>query len=223
MATTVLVPLLLFGDEAARICSRTRSLIEEGSPEKILSAIPDIVRACNDLESSTKDHFGDVMACPALSSAAQSIAVEDQSSLSDLRLRNHIDACFLRLHYSILELLFYAAKLLDHTISQHEDIAHLRRASILQSRARADRILMTLPRFMPKTSARLAEGQEIRVASLPDILRLMWPVRLIASSPVVHERQKTTAKSVLSRIGYEVGIMQAVGTYYTSLTANEAL
>ena len=129
----------------------------------------------------------------------------------------------MRLHFSILELLFHAAKLPNLPIYLYEDIARRRQVSILQSQVRADRILKTLPIFMPKLSDLPAEEQGARLANWADSLRLLWQIRLIASSPVVLENQKKAAELALLRTGYEVGIMQALGTYYANLTAYEAL
>jgi hypothetical protein len=223
LAKVNFVPLYLYCDEAARICGYARSLIDEGSPENMLSAIADIVRACNDFERSMNDYFGGVLTHPSLNSVAQFAAAEGLKSLSGLHIRNYIDSCFLRLHYIILELLFHVMQLPGHSISQSEDIARLRRFSIIQSQARADQILMTLPYLLPKQDPRPTEEPKTCIANWAHGVRLLWPLRLIVSSPVVYERQKTIANLALSRIAYEVGIMQAVGTYYETLTAYEKL
>ena len=178
MKDLIFVTSFLYGDEIARISSRMRSLIDaSGSTSEKIVAINNTFRACNDLQTSMKNCIGEVLAYPLSSSTTQAATITDQSSLPDLRIRNYIDTCILRLQHSMLQLLFYATSLPDLSVDYCEKLAHLRQVSVHQSQAIADRILMTLPRFLPE--------QGTRLPNWADALRLLWPARLIVYSPIL--------------------------------------
>lgn len=204
-------------DEAARICSSVRALVEEASLKDMFFGATFIAESINDLDKRMQDHFGASVAPPLINSTAESALMNDYITIQDLRIRNYIDACFLRLHYSVLELLFHAARFPGHSGNQLKAIAELRDLNIQLSQARADRILSTLHTFLQDAS------REISFSNWADSLRLLWQVRLIASSPVLLERQKRVAKSALSTMGHEVGLMQAMGSYLLTLTEYAAL
>jgi hypothetical protein len=203
--------------------SRARALAEMGSQEEMLPAAIFAIEACNDLERRMSEKFGHLVPCSLSESAAQPAVVDDHRQVQALRLRNYIDATFLRLYYSILELLFHAAKFSDHSMDQREEIGWLRQLHILQSQARADRILMTLQIFLPNPSDQSGAAKGSILANWADSVRLLWQMRVLASSPVLLERQKTAAQSALSRLAHEVGLMQALGRYYASITTYDVL
>lgn len=186
----------------------------------MLPAANFIFQASKDLESRMIEYFGLLIACPLQSPGEHG---EGQMSSQVLRIRNYADASFICLYYSILELLYYVAKSSDRPIDQLKEISRLRRLNILQTQARANRILATLPHFLPKPSNVSEEAPETGLTNWADSLKLLWQIRVIAFSPVVLESQKRVAESALLRTGYEVGIMQAVSSYYLSLTDYEAL
>lgn len=212
-----LIPLFVFCDEAAWISTRARTLAETGHQEEMLPAATFAIRDCNDLESRMREKFGPLVPCSLSDLAARPVVSEDHNVIQALRIRNYIDATFLRLYYSILELLFHAAKFSGNSIDQREEIGTLRQLHILQSQARADRILATLPIFLPNSSNQPGSDMETHRANWADSVRVMWNMRLVASSPVLLERQKMAGQSALSRLAYEAGLMQAVGTYYPSI------
>lgn len=222
-AKLAFIPLLIFGDEAAQICSASKTIVEEGLPEEMLPAATFTIQACIDLESRMAEHFGQLAACPLLDPVSIHATADRRGLILQYRVRNYVDACFLRLYYSILELLFHAAKSSEISVDQREEIARLRQRHILQSQARADRILTTLPLFLAKPSDQSAAEYKLPLANWADSMRLLWQIRLIASSPVLLERQKSAAQSALLTMGYEVGLMQAMGSYYLNLTAYDVL
>lgn len=83
--------------------------------------------------------------------------------------------------------------------------------------------MTTLPLFLAKPSDQSAAEGKLPPANWADSMRLLWQIRLIASSPVLLEMQKSAAQSALLTMGYEVGLMQAMGNYYRNLTAYDVL
>lgn len=69
------------------------------------------------------DHFGQLAACPLLDPVSLHATADRRALILQYRVRDYIDAYFLRLHYSILELLFHAAKSSEISVDQREEIA----------------------------------------------------------------------------------------------------
>ena len=218
MTNVNFIPLFSLCDDAVRISSTARALGEKAALEDMFFGATFVAEASKDLESRIQGHFGQIVTLPSMDSAAEFIVANDHINIHSLRIRNYVDACFLRLHYSVLELLFHTAKFQSHSIDHLEEIAALRDLTILQTQARSERILSTLPIFLKELNHQTEEEKGICISNWADALRLLWQVRLIVASPFVLERQKMAAKSALSKIGHEIGLMQALGSYYLTLT-----
>lgn len=222
----IFVPIFVLCDEAVHIAITAKTMAQEASLKDMLSAATSIIQACNDLESKFVQKYGQRITC-SLVGAAEIPVINGHRDVQTLRVRNYIDGAFLRLYFSILELLFHAAMLPEQSIDQSEEIQRLRQLQILQSQARADRILATLPIFLlepnPDPNIPPATGRLVPVTCWADTMRLLWQMRVIAASTVVLERQKYLAELTLLRMGYEVGLMAAVGTYMPSVVGYAAL
>lgn len=207
-AKIIFVPLFFYCDKAARICSNTQYLIQQFSPENVFGVINGIFEACNELERDMLECFRQIIEYPSTVTTAESVEGVMRITVG-LHMRTQIDACFLRIAQSMLQLLSHLSEHPGHLTNKAEEIERLRRLTILQSQTRADRILETVPRLLP-TSVSNSFGAN---GNWANSLRLLWPLRLVASSPFLLVRQNASASSCLARIGYEVGIMQAVGGY----------
>jgi hypothetical protein len=158
-----------------------------------------------------QDRFREVIKYPSIVTVAESI--ESLMNITvGLHIQNYIDACLLRIDQSMLQLLSHLSEQPGHSTGQLEEIERLRRLTVLQSQGRADRILETVPRLLPPSISNSMGAS----GNWANSLRLLWPLRLVASSPFLLVRQNASAYSTLARIGYEVGIMQAVGGYLSA-------
>jgi hypothetical protein len=90
-------------------------------------------------------------------------------------------------------------------------LLELRQTCIEESHICIDRILTALPRFLPIE-------QKLNLPTWADTLRLMWPLRCILCSPAASVNQMWMAKQGLRIIAYEVGMMQAVGSFPSNVT-----
>lgn len=206
-------------DKATLICSNVTRMLNEGISEDIFSVATDVIQKCNTLENLMREYFGkDVVSIPK-DEERESAVVDNQAPLADLCMRNHIDACFIHLHHSILEILFHASKVIDCSIEERREIAGFRQISISESQARADRILATLSHLLSDN----AEKQRNRVVNWADSSRLMWALRLIAASPVLEEGRKRKAEDALGRTGYEIGLMQGLGACHPTFSRYSVL
>ncbi|KAF7595718.1 hypothetical protein BBP40_005162 [Aspergillus hancockii] len=95
----------------------------------------------------------------------------------------------------------------------HDELLCLRESSITHLQDIADHVLASLPLLMPAEAAS-ADKQGRNIPTWGHALKLLWPLRLISSSAVVHEEQRAAADLGLLRMGYEAGIMHALGAYH---------
>jgi hypothetical protein len=124
-----------------------------------------------------------------------------------LHIRNHIDTCILRIHSVLLDLLREALTWPEIFAGTHSQLGGLQQVCTEVAQECADRILSSIPQFLPDDSSSDPPGWA-------DALRLMWPARVILASPATQGRRANAAKDALRRIAYEVGIMQAVGSFF---------
>jgi hypothetical protein len=150
-ARLVFIPVYPYVDEAIRLCGRAKTLVSKMPSLVMLDDATKIVKACKELERKIEDRFGDIIN-DSLAMTIELPGEQNRRLLAVLHTRNYIDACFICLHYSILELLIHIVKLPDIPTAQREDIVRLRQTSIQQSQLRAESILMSLPSFLPKSS-----------------------------------------------------------------------
>ncbi|KAE8379709.1 hypothetical protein BDV26DRAFT_156031 [Aspergillus bertholletiae] len=207
------LPAFLYSDLACRICSTIRDLIDQGSHEKMLSSINDIIMACRNLESSI-----DAVIAQSPASHSQPGPLDDLATgqsvqwLMTQHAANYLAACLFQVYQRSVDLLSEA---LQGNLSpkNHDVLLCLRESSIERLKHLADRILVSLPLLMPVKAA--SAGKQVpNLTTWGHALKLLWPLRLIASSANVHGSQRVAARQGLLRMGYEAGIMQAVGTYY---------
>ncbi|KAH8705978.1 hypothetical protein BGW36DRAFT_422503 [Talaromyces proteolyticus] len=208
LSDTIFVPLFSDCDKAARICSNIQYLIHQFSLQGVSEFVPSIFATCSDLEASMKDHFKKAIEYSSTVMTPESME-QALRVIAGLQIRNHIDACFLRLDQCLLNLLHHASKQSQQAVGQLEELEHLRKLTIFKSQNRAERILEAVPRLLPVSHSCRMGG----IGNWANALRLIWPLRLISSFPVLLDSQQSAASSALARIAYDVGIMQAVGKY----------
>jgi len=116
-----------------------------------------------------------------------------------------------RLQYSLLELLAFLAKLPAPASNQHS-IQQRRQNSVLIIRSMAQEIVDSTPYALggPDTSTLDDKAHTPRPRSWSDALRLLWPLRLMSWSPLILPHQKEIGQAALRRIGWEMGIRQAL-------------
>lgn len=196
------VPSLFYGDEVARACWVADSSFHKAtSTAGKLAAIDGLFYACGHRNILLKTPSDNGLLFPSESSMDK---IETSQS-GQLRIRNHVDACLLRVHSIALALLFKMG-LTDISESSAAHIANLQDIISAESRHRAVRVLGTLPCLLP-------ENGNI-TPSWVESLRVMWPLRMILASPAIESETKQTASLTLERIAHEVGIRQAMGSFY---------
>lgn len=199
------VPSLSFGDEVARACWVANSSFHEAiSTADKLAAIDGLVYACGYIKTLLETPAEKGLFFPSESSTDE----VERSQSGQLRIRNHVDACILRVHSITLDLLFNTMGLTDISESSAARIASLQETISAESQNRAVRILSTLSDLLPNSGN--------ITPSWAESLRMTWPLRMILSSPAIGPETKQTAGLSLRRIAHEVGIRQAVGSFYGS-------
>jgi hypothetical protein len=197
------VPSFFYGDEVARACWVANSSFHEAtSTAGKLAAIDGLVYAYDHLKVSLEIFADECISCPSESSMDRF----QRNHSGQLRIRNHVDACILRVHTIALDLLFNTMGLTDISESSAERIAHLQEIISAESQAKGKRILSTLSCLLPDNG--------IISPSWAESLRMMWPLRMILASPAIEFETKQAASLALGRIAHEVGIKQAVGSFH---------
>ncbi|OJJ46178.1 hypothetical protein ASPZODRAFT_2070938 [Penicilliopsis zonata CBS 506.65] len=208
-----------FGYQASLICSRIRRVVLAEPP--LQSTVLSIWAAIDEFTSRTQGYFERVCITDD----------EDALVLHDMATRNNIDAMHLRVQFCVLELVsycytFYTSSVENSRLQQIANALQLLQrqyAAIQSSRQKADRILRTLPYLLAidplhgPLATSLPQSAN-RQPNWSDALRIMWPLRLLAASTVVLDIHRQVAGEALKRIAYEMGIMQAVGTNFTTLS-----
>jgi len=180
----------------------TSSFHEATSTAGKLAAIDGLVHACGHLKMLLETPAEKGLPFPS----ENSLEEIGRSKSGQLRIRNHVDACILRVHSITLELLFDTMGLTDISESSAAHIANLQETVSAESQTKAVRILSTLSCLLP-------DNGNI-IPSWAESLRLTWPLRMILASPAIGSEAKQTASLALRRIAHEVGIRQAVGSFY---------
>ncbi|KAJ5718948.1 hypothetical protein N7493_007403 [Penicillium malachiteum] len=205
------IPSFFYGDEAARSCREARLFYANASTtSERLAAIDFIVHECDRLEASLDGSFEVCSPSDKGVSASQSPNPTNITERGKLRLRNHVDACLLRVRSITLELLLDTIGLPDLSDECLDRLILLQGSMIFEAQTRAARILSTIPSLLP-------EG-EAQAPSWAESLRMMWPLRMIIRSSATDNEAKQTATLALRRIAYQVGLMQAVGSFYPALS-----
>lgn len=199
------IPSFFYGDAVARLCRGSCISFRqaETSTEKI-AAIDGAIESFNKLqataEASTMHAFQ-----TSKSKSTPEVESPHKCQLGKLRVRNHVDACVLRVYSLTLELLFYTADLSDITQSLADHVLRLQEEIAEESRMRVSRILESLPYLFPENTG--------ETPSWAEALRLMWPTRMVYFSTAADPDQKRVAKETLGRLADEVGIKQALGSF----------
>ncbi|KAE8387272.1 hypothetical protein BDV23DRAFT_186535 [Aspergillus alliaceus] len=204
------LPAFLYSDLASRIYSTIRDLIDQGSREKMLLGVNDIVMACKNLESSISAVITQDLASQSQPGPSDDLTTGRSAKwLMNKHAAKYLDACLFKVHQGILDLLSETLKA-NPTPKEHDELLCLRESSIKRLQDIADHILVSLPQLMPAKAAS-ADKQGQNIPTWGHALKLLWPLRLISSSAVVHEEQRAAADLGLLRMGHEAGIMQALG------------
>ncbi|KAJ5106103.1 hypothetical protein N7456_002778 [Penicillium angulare] len=196
-----------YGDEVASACREAKSsFTTAASIHEKLAAIEQL--------ASTHDHLAvyldaSVEEPPLVSSEPSqqpTVAQIMRSQRGGLRIQNHINACLLLMQSITLELIFKMPDTSEMPTVAAQRIEILQVELFKQSQDRADRILNTVPALLPNEAA-VSPGWA-------DSLRIMWPLRMIIRSPAFGIDAKQPAINALRRIAYEMGLLQAVGSFY---------
>ncbi|KAE8405416.1 hypothetical protein BDV37DRAFT_281823 [Aspergillus pseudonomiae] len=206
------LPAFLYSDLACRIYSTIRDLIDQGSCERMLKSIDDVIVACRNLESSIDAVITQGPAPQSQPGPSDDLATgQTQKWLMNQHAANYLNAFLFRVYEGSVELLSQTLKA-HVSPKKHAELLCQRESSIKRLLHLADRIIVSLPLLMPATVAR-TDQRGPNVPTWGHALKLLWPLGLIACSAHVHDSQRAAAKLGLLRIGYEVGIMRAVRTY----------
>lgn len=194
------------GYRVSIICARIRGLIDTRDMGELLSNMPSILEEVDQLDVEMTVRLDEVAARWA-----------DPLDLRNLGLSNYGRSFLIRMRYSILELLFTASKTPDYPVDLI-DMRQQREYCVALIRTLADQVLLTVPHILGPEILDLPSDsfKTSRPRSWSDALRLLWPLRLLGSSPVVLPEQKQSAEDGLGRIAYRVGIRQAVSPYFGS-------
>ncbi|KAJ5697119.1 hypothetical protein N7488_010803 [Penicillium malachiteum] len=205
------IPSFFYGDEVARSCREGRLFYANAiTTSERLAAIDFIVHECDRLEASLDRSSKVCSPSERGVSTSQSANPTNITERGKLRLRNHVDVCLLRVRSITLELLLDMLDLPDLSDESLDHLLLLQGSMIFEAQTRAARILSTLPSFLP-------EG-EAQAPSWAESLRMMWPLRMIIRSSATDNEAKQTATLALRRIAYQVGLMQAVRSFYPALS-----
>lgn len=198
------IPSFLYGDEITRLCYQANVSYNQAvtTSEKI-GTIDQSLEEFRELQShmkasSAKQKF------PVAKTPPQ-VEAPHTSQRGVFRVRNHIDACVLRVYAIILELLFYTTELMEVSQEDIDHIVSLQEIITEESRVRAANIIESLPCLFPTESMELPSWAEA--------LRLLWPLRMVLYSTAPEPSQKETAKYALTRVSNEVGIKQALSLF----------
>ncbi|KAE8346102.1 hypothetical protein BDV24DRAFT_158899 [Aspergillus arachidicola] len=204
------LPAFLYSDLASRIYSTICDLIDQGSYEKMLESINDIMFACKTLESSIDAVVTQGPALHSQPGPSDDLATgQSHDWLMKQHAANYLSACLFQVYQGTVELLSQTLKA-NVSPKKHAALLCLRESNIERLKDLADRTLVSLPLLLPAKAA-IADRQGPNIPTWGHALKLLWPLGLISSSPNVHDSQRASANLGLLRIGYEAGIMQAVG------------
>ncbi|KAE8162836.1 hypothetical protein BDV40DRAFT_300086 [Aspergillus tamarii] len=204
------LPALLYSDLASRIYSAICDLLDQGSHEKMLESINDIIIACKTLESSIDAVFTECPAAQSRPGPSDDLATgQSHEWLMKQHASNYLGACLFQVYQGTVKLLSETLKA-NVSPTLHAALVCLHESSSEQLKHLSDRILVSLPLLMPAKAASVEEKGP-NIPTWGHALKLLWPLGLISSSANVHESQRAAANLGLLRIGYEAGIMQAVG------------
>ncbi|KAL3458718.1 hypothetical protein BJX64DRAFT_291871 [Aspergillus heterothallicus] len=207
----IFLPFFYQGDEAARISSKALSVwgrtFEQQEKLGIIETAFQSARTLAMVMDRSLDRIHSRSPRPRLNEPVNT----RQAHHLVLHIRNHVDTCILRLDSELLNLLLETTAWPNIRPETRAHIDHLQRICSQSAWERTDRILATIPQFMPENSS--------DPPGWADALRLMWPARVILASPATRGSRAEAANEVLRRIAYEVGIMQAVGSYFKPVSA----
>ncbi|KAL4791936.1 hypothetical protein BDV19DRAFT_369391 [Aspergillus venezuelensis] len=201
----IFLPFFCQGDEAARISSKTLSAWGRAVETQEKLGIIEIAFQSARTLGMTMGRSLDRIRSRSPHSRLNEMVNTRKAHLV-LHIRNHIDTCILRLASELLDLLLETTTWPNIWPETRTHLDHLQRICSHTARERADRILSTIPQLVPENNS--------EPLGWADALRLMWPARVILASPATRGIRAEATNEILRKIAYEVGIMQAVGSYF---------
>ncbi|RFU34116.1 hypothetical protein B7463_g2194, partial [Scytalidium lignicola] len=218
----------IFSYHCNQLCSRIQRLINTGDLDHLLSNTPTILRDLDNVEKVTYPLPDDnpITACVV----EPPLAPYPGPDHIDLRFVGvySFQCCFrMQLASQVLDFLHHASEAPSCTPQQRLLFTQVRNRCIEDFRAVANKILFVLAVTLEVDSPTLLEQLKgpkddknlSRILGWPDTIRVLWPVvqwslRLIASSPISLDWQKSAAQKVLEQMNCQLGIMRALGTLY---------
>jgi hypothetical protein len=184
------------------ICARIQNFVINKDMEKADIVVPTILSEADDIETD----FQLRMSSDAASSRL------DPGNLPLLAQWHLYRATRIKLQYSLLELFRHLAKL-PNLLFNVDSMQQTNQKSVLIVRETAEEVLKTIPYAIGNLSSQQREVQTSRSRSWSDALRMLWPLRIIAFSPLAFPHQKELARRALRWIGYEMGVRAALTSF----------
>ncbi|GMF73797.1 unnamed protein product [Aspergillus oryzae] len=186
------LPAFLYGDLASRIYGTICDLIDQGSYDKMLESIDDIIIACKTLESSIDTVVTQGPALQSQPGPSDDLATgQSHEWLMKQHAANYLGACLFQVYQGTVELLSQTLKA-NRSPKKHTTLLYLRESSIERLKHLADRTLVSLALLLPVKAA-IADRQAPNIPAWGHALKLLWPLGLISSSVHVHENQRGAA------------------------------
>jgi hypothetical protein len=203
-----------YGEEASRVCKDAKSLFERTyAIEKRLTywrkAFDSYYRIKTSLQRASEAliefHSRGKTTVPT---------AKERKIFPLLGIQNHLDAGMLRTETIILDLTILTSSQPDISNETVTRLAEIQRICEEESQFSISQIVARLPYLLPPEHWAI-------IPSWADTLRLLWPLRCILSARTSQDVHKVIARSALSRIAYDIGMMQAVGSFFQEFNTRE--
>lgn len=213
----MIVRAVIFSYHCTNICHRIQELIERNDSHKLLSNYPSILHDIDNVEKVTHP----------LSEQAPIRNIVIESPLEPYNIPDCLDLCYIgigiylsyfrmRLSHAFMELLRCGAKATECAPQQKVLLDQLTQRCIQEFRALTNKILTIIAILLGTTGPMALSGQQKKPVDdrnsfhrvgWPDAIQLLWPLRLIATSPVSLDWQRDSAKNILHTMDTLLGIM----------------
>jgi hypothetical protein len=189
------------------MCPKIRRTIDHGELEEIESLFPILLAEADAIENGI----------PTWTPSDTASSKSPAGYLPRLYTLNLYRGARIRLQHFLISLFNHVEKFAS-PISDLTSLNRRRHKNVLTARAMAQEILETVPYALGDSIATTADNTLPIPSprSWADALRLVWPLAVVLWSPSGLHHQREMAQAALHRIGWKMGIRQALTVASTS-------
>lgn len=214
-AEYAIIRAVIFAYHCTRLCSHIRGLIDASDLNELLSSSPTILRDIDRVEQIThplshKNTITSFVIEPPL----RPYGIPDCMHLRHMGVDAYQATFRMRVSYDLLQFLFHASKAPTCTPQQRELFTRLRHRSIEEFRTIANKTLIIVTTFfgmdsltpLDQLGRRKDDIKISRTVGWSDVIRILWPLRMITECPISLEWQRDAANKICDLINKQLEI-----------------